>query len=59
MSNDMIKRVCILLLILGAIWIYRMELFNLIIRYEVESEIPTIELKDAYWINEEEKIINS
>lgn len=36
-----------------------MELFNLLIKYEVETEIPIVELKDEYWLSEIEIIKNS
>lgn len=59
MSYDMIKRTCITLLVLISMWIYRMEVFNVFIRYEVETEIPIVELKDEYWISEIKNITTS
>ena len=59
MSNDMMKKSCLLLFGLSSLWMYRMELFNLMVKYEVETEIPIVEIKDEYWVGEIEKIINS
>ena len=53
------RKFCIIILIISLLWLFRTEIFNLLIRYEVESEIPLIELRDQYWIDEVKEIVKS
>lgn len=46
------KKLSVYFLIAFSIILLRGKIFNLLIKYEVDVEIPTVELTDPYWIDE-------
>lgn len=59
MSNDMRSKIGIAMFLLAGFWIYRIEVFNLLITYEPKEQLTKVDLKGGAIAEEITEIVES